>query len=274
MRDYVAMARAHWLGLSAFAVVGVLLAALASLLTTPQYTARAEMVVVADTGSATDLVQGSEYTQKQVRTFSALATRQVVVQPAMAELGLTGSTGAVVERLSATSVLGTNVISVTATDPSPQAAADLAGQGWPIVSPFIGALGAFVAGSNTVSNMMFALFQFNTGLGIGAASPETVAALQAVGGAAGNMVAVHNVVAAAATVGLLGREGDLIRKTILPMTYYCLTAGAVGYLWIYGFAFNAGLVVALLVVAALVATAVWMLRKDDAYNPEVVPARV
>ncbi|SFK20819.1 polysaccharide biosynthesis tyrosine autokinase [Cellulomonas sp. KH9] len=126
MRDYVAMARAHWLGLSAFAVVGVLLAALASLLTTPQYTARAEMVVVADTGSATDLVQGSEYTQKQVRTFSALATRQVVVQPAMAELGLTGSTGAVVERLSATSVLGTNVISVTATDPSPQAAADLA----------------------------------------------------------------------------------------------------------------------------------------------------
>ncbi|MBO0901692.1 polysaccharide biosynthesis tyrosine autokinase [Cellulomonas sp. zg-ZUI22] len=126
MRDYVAMARAHWLGLSAFAVVGVLLAALAALLTTPQYTARAEMVVVADTGSATDLVQGSEYTQKQVRTFSALATRQVVVQPAMAELGLTGSTAAVVERLSATSVLGTNVISVTATDPSPQAAADLA----------------------------------------------------------------------------------------------------------------------------------------------------
>nr|BFF17573.1 L-lactate permease [Promicromonospora thailandica] len=87
-----------------------------------------------------------------------------------------------------------------------RAAADLAGQGWPVVSPFIGALGAFVAGSNTVSNMMFALFQFNTGLGIGAASPETVAALQAVGGAAGNMVAVHNVVAAAATVGLLGRE--------------------------------------------------------------------
>jgi lactate permease len=155
-----------------------------------------------------------------------------------------------------------------------QAAADVAGQGWPIVSPFIGALGAFVAGSNTVSNMMFALFQFNTGLGIGAASPETVAALQAVGGAAGNMVAVHNVVAAAATVGLLGREGDLIRKTILPMTYYCLTAGAIGYLWIFGFAFNAGMVVLLVVVAALVLTAVRMLRTSDTYNPEVVRARV
>ncbi|WP_419702726.1 L-lactate permease [Promicromonospora sp. NFX87] len=155
-----------------------------------------------------------------------------------------------------------------------QAAADLAGQGWPIVSPFIGALGAFVAGSNTVSNMMFALFQFNTGIGIGAASPETVAALQAVGGAAGNMVAVHNVVAAAATVGLLGREGDLIRKTILPMTYYCLATGGIGYLWIFGFGFNLGLMVLLAVVAALVLAATWMLRKTDAYNPEVVPARV
>ncbi|MCP2267128.1 L-lactate permease [Promicromonospora thailandica] len=151
-----------------------------------------------------------------------------------------------------------------------RAAADLAGQGWPVVSPFIGALGAFVAGSNTVSNMMFALFQFNTGLGIGAASPETVAALQAVGGAAGNMVAVHNVVAAAATVGLLGREGDLIRKTILPMTYYCLAAGGIGYLWIFGFALNAGLVVLLVVVLALVVTGVRMVRTPDAWNPEVV----
>lgn len=155
-----------------------------------------------------------------------------------------------------------------------QAAADVAGQGWPIVSPFIGALGAFVAGSNTVSNMMFALFQFNTGIGIGATSPETVAALQAVGGAAGNMVAVHNVVAAAATVGLLGREGDLIRKTILPMTYYCLATGGIGYLWIFGFGFNVGTVVLLVVVAALVLAATWMLRKTDTYNPEVVPARV
>ncbi|HEV6953727.1 MAG TPA: L-lactate permease [Promicromonospora sp.] len=151
-----------------------------------------------------------------------------------------------------------------------EAAADLAGQGWPIVSPFIGALGAFVAGSNTVSNMMFASFQFNTGLGIGAVSPETVVALQAVGGAAGNMVAVHNVVAASATVGLLGREGDLIRRTILPMTYYCLAAGGVGYLWVFGLGFNAGLVVLLLLVTALVGTGVRLSRVSDRDNPEVV----
>jgi lactate permease len=106
--------------------------------------------------------------------------------------------------------------------------ADLAGGSWPFFAPWIGALGAFVAGSNTISNLMFSLFQFSTAQQV-AASPAVVVAAQAVGGAAGNMITVHNVVAASATVGLLGREGDLIRKTIIPMTYYCLFAGALSY---------------------------------------------
>ncbi len=111
-----------------------------------------------------------------------------------------------------------------------QAAADLAGQAWPLFAPWIGSLGAFVAGSNTVSNLMFALFQFATALKIGA-DPAVVVAAQAVGGAAGNMITVHNVVAASATVGLLGQEGALIRKTLLPMAYYCLVAGALALAW-------------------------------------------
>lgn len=150
-----------------------------------------------------------------------------------------------------------------------EAVANATGQGWPVLAPTIGALGAFVAGSNTVSNMMFSLFQFSTGQGIGASSPETVVALQAVGGAAGNMVAVHNVVAASATVGLLGREGDLIRKTIIPMSYYCLAAGAIGYLWVFGVGLNLGLMVFLVVVLALVLAAVRVTRGTPADNAEV-----
>jgi len=57
-------------------------------------------------------------------------------------------------------------------------------------------------------------------------------ALQAVGGAAGNVICVHNVVAASAVVGLTGREGDVIRKTLLVFAYYSLTAGAVGYVFL------------------------------------------
>jgi len=47
------------------------------------------------------------------------------------------------------------------------------------------------------------------------------------------MICVHNVVAASATVGLIGREGDLIRKALIPMTYYVLAAGALGMAIIY-----------------------------------------
>ncbi len=102
------------------------------------------------------------------------------------------------------------------------------------VEPLVGGLGAFVAGSNTVSNMMFALFQFGVGQRIGA-DPDWIVALQAVGGAAGNTICVHNVVAAAATVGLLGREGLVIRRTLVVFVYYAALAGLLGYaiVWLF-----------------------------------------
>ena len=110
--------------------------------------------------------------------------------------------------------------------------AALAGSAWPIFSPFIGGIGAAVAGSNTVSNMMFSLFQFGMGERI-AVDPTWIVALQAVGGAAGNMICVHNVVAASAVVGLLGREGSVIRMTLIPFVYYALLPGSVGYLIVW-----------------------------------------
>jgi lactate permease len=106
--------------------------------------------------------------------------------------------------------------------------ATLAGDTWPIFSTFIGGLGAAVAGSNTVSNMMFSLFQFGVGERIGV-DPTWIVALQAVGGAAGNMICVHNVVAASAVVGLIGKEGAVIRLTLIPFVYYALLPGSVGY---------------------------------------------
>ena len=109
-----------------------------------------------------------------------------------------------------------------------------AGTSWPAFSAVIGAMGAFVAGSNTISNMTFSLLQFKIGLDTQLA-PLFIVALQAVGGAAGNMICVHNVVAASATVGLLGREGALIRKTLIPTAYYLLAAGAIGCVYLLVF---------------------------------------
>ncbi|WP_304641033.1 L-lactate permease [Pseudomonas sp.] len=111
-------------------------------------------------------------------------------------------------------------------------AADSVGNIYPLVAPAIGALGAFLAGSNTVSNMMFAQFQYGVAANLGL-STALIVAVQAVGAAAGNMVAIHNVVAASATVGLLGREGLTLRKTIWPTLYYVLATGLVALFAVY-----------------------------------------
>ena len=125
----------------------------------------------------------------------------------------------------------------------------LAKDAWPFFAPLIGGLGAFVAGSNTISNMMFSLFQFGVGEKIGA-NPIWIVALQAVGGAAGNMICVHNVVAASAVAGLVGKEGTIIRLTILPFVYYVLLSGALGYSFVWwsqkGW-FNLGSLISLLI---------------------------
>ncbi|MDR8391069.1 L-lactate permease [Aliifodinibius sp. S!AR15-10] len=103
------------------------------------------------------------------------------------------------------------------------------GQIYPFFAASIGGLGAFIAGSNTVSNLMFSLFQF--GVAESLSIPTTIlVALGAVGAAAGNMVAIHNIVAACATVGFLGKEGSVLRLTVIPTLYYVIFIGILGLL--------------------------------------------
>ena len=139
---------------------------------------------------------------------------------------------------------------------------------WPVLSPFVGGTGAAIAGSNTVSNMMFSLFQFNVGERIGA-DPIWIVALQAVGGAAGNTICVHNVVAASAVVGLMGREGTIIRKTLPVFCGYALLTGSIGYAivwWSTKGPINAGSLIASAFLAVTVISIVRAGRKPP--SPE------
>jgi len=110
--------------------------------------------------------------------------------------------------------------------------ADSFGSIYPVFAPTVGALGAFIAGSNTVSNMMLSQFQFEVANAL-SISGAILVALQAIGAAAGNMIAIHNVVAASATVGLLGQEGRTLRMTIIPTVYYVFAVGTLGMVAIY-----------------------------------------
>lgn len=105
-----------------------------------------------------------------------------------------------------------------------QSAAAAIGPNWPMFAPAIGALGSFVTGSATSSNILLGELQLAAAEEGG--WPNRLAVGQAFGGA-GNMIAPHNIVAGAATVRLLKGEAPVLRQTALPCLVYVLSAGAV-----------------------------------------------
>jgi lactate permease len=79
------------------------------------------------------------------------------------------------------------------------------GSAWPLLAPAVGALGTFVTGSATASNILFTDFQVTTAEATGQPVLPLLGA-QGFGAAVGNIICPHNIVAAAATVGLSGRR--------------------------------------------------------------------
>ena len=115
-----------------------------------------------------------------------------------------------------------------------QALAATLGVSWFFFAPFIGSLGAFISGSNTVSNILFAGFQYNIAQNLGLGT-TFVLALQAVGGGIGNMICVHNIVAACSTVGITGQEGSIFRATIIPSLIYAAYIGIIALIVVFFF---------------------------------------
>lgn len=87
------------------------------------------------------------------------------------------------------------------------------GGAYPLASPFIGALGAFMTGSNTNSNVIFGSFQQDAAeiLGLNAL---IILASQTAGAALGSMFAPAKVIVAAGTVGLEGDESEALKKVM------------------------------------------------------------
>ncbi|MFZ1510639.1 MAG: L-lactate permease [Tabrizicola sp.] len=108
-------------------------------------------------------------------------------------------------------------------------AASQAGALWPLLSPFIGVLGTFVSGSATASNILFTDFQAATARALDL-PVVLMAAAQGVGAAIGNAIAPHNIIAGAATVGLSGRDGEVLARTLIPALTYTACAGIIVFI--------------------------------------------
>ena len=104
--------------------------------------------------------------------------------------------------------------------------AETTGEHWTWFSSYLGAVGAFFSGSNTVSNLTFGSVQLSTAELTGL-STALVLSLQSVGGAMGNMVCINNIVAVCSVLGATNQEGNIIKQTFLPMFVYGIIAALV-----------------------------------------------
>ncbi len=100
------------------------------------------------------------------------------------------------------------------TDTIARGLAEGVGALFPLVSPWIGALGAFMTGSNTNSNVLFGALQMRTAELLGY-SVAIILAAQTSGGALGSVIAPTKVVVGASTAGMEGREGDVMRTLLV-----------------------------------------------------------
>lgn len=94
------------------------------------------------------------------------------------------------------------------------------------VAPFIGAFGAFLTGSATVSNLLFSEVQVNLALS-SHLSVSLALALQLVGASVGNMISLFNILAVSATVKVAGYEREVLKSLIFPCIIYLLLAAFV-----------------------------------------------
>ena len=154
------------------------------------------------------------------------------IAPAVVALWFAVATVMIMQRTGSTVVLETAPVSSGMLGLLSELTASATGAAFPFFSGFIGAFGAFIAGSNTVSDILFGLFQYQAAQQIGAPT-QVIVAGQAVGGAIGNLIAIHNVVAALTVVGLIGEEGRVIRLELIPVAYYGVATGILTLLLAY-----------------------------------------
>lgn len=91
--------------------------------------------------------------------------------------------------------------------------ARVTGAYYALFAPFIGVLGAFMTSSNMASNILFGSFQ-QTMADLLNLNPAVILGAQTGGGAIGNVLCPSNVLLGTTTAGILGREGEILKKLI------------------------------------------------------------
>lgn len=127
LRDYLRLLRRNWIFIVALTLLAIAAAAVYSITRTPQYEGNAKVFVSTQSAATVaDLTQGSTYTQQVVKSYADVATTPIVLDRVIEELGLVTTAEQLAAQVVATAPLDTVVLDISATDPDPQLAADIA----------------------------------------------------------------------------------------------------------------------------------------------------
>lgn len=120
IRDYVRIARVHWVFIAALTLLGLLLGAGASVAIKPTYTSELQLfVAIQSSGTVQELQQGNTFTQARVQSYVKTVGSPIVLQPAIDSLGLRVTSDQLSGRVRATTDLNTVLINISVTDSSP-----------------------------------------------------------------------------------------------------------------------------------------------------------
>jgi succinoglycan biosynthesis transport protein ExoP len=127
LRDYLEILRRRWVGATAVALAVLAAASALTLLSTPKYTATTRLFfAVQGSESVTDLAQGSTFAQRQMISYSEVATSPLVLDPVIRDLGLDTTSTALAGSLTAVVPSDTVILEVSAVNADPVRARDIA----------------------------------------------------------------------------------------------------------------------------------------------------
>ncbi|HET8617228.1 MAG TPA: polysaccharide biosynthesis tyrosine autokinase [Actinomycetales bacterium] len=127
LRDYIGVLRKRWLLVTLLTVLCLAGAAAATFAMTPKYQADTQLFVSTQAGDdASQLLQGSSFSQQRVKSYADIVTSPKVLQPVVENLGLTTNARELAKQVSAEAPLDTVLINVSVRDVSPTRAQQIA----------------------------------------------------------------------------------------------------------------------------------------------------
>lgn len=122
--EYLHVLRRRWRTVTVVTFLAVLLAGTLTVLTAPTYTATTQAFVsTPSSGSTADLLQGNNFSQQRVRSYTDIVVTPVVLDPVIRELDLRTTARSLASRVFASSPPDTVLIDISVEDGTPSEAA-------------------------------------------------------------------------------------------------------------------------------------------------------